>query len=427
MSVSANQNTVGMPLAGLRVIELGHWGAAPFCSYQLADMGAEVIKIEGPEHFDGARHISRPLEKPDADGYYFMGVNRNKRSLCVDIKTEQGREVMLRLLSQADVFVENYRPGVVDGLGIGYEAVAARNPRLIYCSISAFGQTGPLRNKPGMDIVVQAKGGVMSLTGEEGRAPVRVGASMADWTAGWMSCVGVLGALHARERYGFGQKVEISLLDGQVSLLSNYIPGFFRTGEPSQPFGSGHPQLAPYEAFSASDGYMIVACLTEGFWKALCKLLDLEELISDERFLTNDARTRHRQALHEILEAKLRHRTRAEWETAMEAVDIPCTPIAKLDEVLNSPQVVHNRMVQSVEHPVLGELKMAGLPINFSKTPGSIRLPPPLLGEHTRSILAEIGYDQNEIAALISSAAVSVAEAGQNMSDAPHTSGSTHS
>lgn len=409
MSAVTAGPTGQMPLEGVRIIELGHWGAAPFCTAQLADMGAEVIKIEGPEHFDGARTISRPLENPEADGYYFLGVNRNKRSLCVDIKTPEGVEVMKRLLKTADIFIENYRPGVVESLGIDYEAVAPSNPRLIYCSISAFGQSGPLRQKPGMDIVVQAMGGVMSLTGEVGRAPVRVGASMGDWTAGWMACVGILGALHARERYGFGQKVEIALLDGQVSLLSNYIPGFFRTGEPSQPFGSGHPQLAPYEAFKASDGYMIVACLTDGFWRSLCKLLGHEELLVDPRFIDNDSRTRHRHALHEILENVLKNKPRAEWESAMEAVDIPCTPISSLDEVLNSPQVRHNKMVQTVQHPVHGEIRMAGIPIRFGKTPGSIRLPPPLLGEHTQAVLAEIGYSGAEIDKLIGTAVFNVA------------------
>ena len=394
------------PLDNLRVIELGHWGAAPFCASQLADMGAEVIKIEGPEHFDEARKISRPLENPEADGYYFMGVNRNKRSLCVDLKTAEGVAVMRDLLKTADIFIENYRPGVVDALGIGYEDIARINPRLIYCSISAFGQSGPLVNKPGMDIVVQAMGGVMSLTGEAGRPPVRVGSSMADWTAGWMSCVGILGALHARERFGFGQKVDIALLDGQVSLLSNYVPGFFKTGEPNQPFGSGHPQFAPYEAFTASDGFMIVACLTQGFWCSLCRMLGREELITDARFVDNDIRTRHREILHELLEADFKQKTRAEWAAMMEALDIPCAPIHRLEEVLNSEQIAHNRMVQSVIHPVVGEIKVAGVPIHLNKTPGSIRRPPPLLGQHSREVLAEIGYDGARIDALLHSGAV---------------------
>lgn len=406
MSPPSAPSRLPPPLAGLTVVEMGHWGAAPFCACQLADMGADVIKLEGPRHFDEARRVARPVEHPEADGYYFLGVNRNKRSLCVDLKSAEGLAVAQDLLGRADVFVENYRPGVVDSLGIGYEAMARRNPRLVYCSISAFGQSGPLRDKPGMDIVVQAMGGVMSLTGEEGRPPVRVGASMADWTAGWMSCVGILGALHARERYGFGQKVDISLLDGQVSLLSNYVPGFFRTGEPSRPFGSGHPQFAPYEAFATRDGYMIVGCLTEAFWRALCKLLGRTDLPADPRFVDNDSRTRHREELHALLEAHFLTRPRAEWAEAMKADDIPCAPIARLEEVLDSPQIRHNGMIETVVHPVIGEIKVAGIPIRLDRTPGSIRRPPPLLGEHSRDILAELGYPAERIAALLRSAAV---------------------
>jgi crotonobetainyl-CoA:carnitine CoA-transferase CaiB-like acyl-CoA transferase len=387
------------PLDGILVIDLSRVLAGPYCTMELADMGATVIKVEIPGSGDDTRAYGPPFL--NGESTYFMSVNRNKKSLTLNLKHARGKEILRQLLAKGDVLVENFRPGTLDGLGFGYEAVRALNPKLIYCSISGFGQTGPYAQRPGYDLIAQAEGGVMSLTGEPDAPPIKVGLSFADITAGMNAFSGILLALLARQRTGEGQHVDVSLLDCQVSLLTYQAGIFFATGKNPERLGNKHPSITPYETFEARDGHIIIACGNQGFWERFCKLAGLEDLLADERFGTMKKRVENRAELTPLVAAAVRQRTRQEWYKLLDREGIPCGLIKNVAEVCTDPQVVARDMVAQLNHPTAGPINVNGIPIKLSATPGEVKEAPPLLGQHTDEILSEIlGYTPEQIAEL---------------------------
>jgi crotonobetainyl-CoA:carnitine CoA-transferase CaiB-like acyl-CoA transferase len=387
------------PLDGILVIDLSRVLAGPYCTMELADMGATVIKIEIPGSGDDTRAYGPPFLHGAST--YFMSVNRNKKSMTLNLKHARGKEILSQLLQRGDVLVENFRPGTLDGLGFGYEAVHTLNPKLIYCSISGFGQTGPYAERPGYDLIAQAEGGVMSLTGEPESSPVKVGLSFADITAGMNAFSGILLALLARQRTGEGQRVDVSLLDCQVSLLTYQAGIYFATGKSPERLGNKHPSIIPYETFEASDGHIIIACGNQGFWEKFCKLSGLEHLVADDRFTTMKKRVENRAELTPVVAAAVKTRTRREWYELLDREGIPCGLIKNVAEVCTDPQVLARDMVVQLNHPTAGAIRVNGVPIKLSSTPGEVNQPPPLLGQHTEAILSEIlGYPANQIAEL---------------------------
>lgn len=386
------------PLSGYTVLDLTRWLAGPYATSWLGDMGADVIKIERPGTGDDERHIDKAL--PNDTCGYFVGVNRSKRSMTLDLSKPEGREVLLLMARSADVIIESYRPGTMERLGLGYEDIAEANPRILYCSISAFGQEGPLRDQPGMDIIAQAIGGMMALTGEPGRPPLRAGVPIADLTAAMLSVSLIALGLLARERFDIGQKVSVSLLDGQISLLANYLPGFFVTGEPRDPVGNAHPQIVPYQPFETRDGHVLVACLTEAFWRRFCGAIQLGNLAEDPRFASNAMRCANRGELIPTLEATMRTKSTAHWLDLLRRVDVPCAPINDLAAIVRDPQVAFNGMIVEIDHPLAGKVRIPGNPMKMSSTPARISRPAPLLGEHTDEVLGAYGISAERIAAL---------------------------
>jgi crotonobetainyl-CoA:carnitine CoA-transferase CaiB-like acyl-CoA transferase len=386
------------PLGGLKVLDLTRVLAGPFLTQMLGDLGAEILKIEAPGGGDETRTFAPHV---NGESHYFMGLNRHKKSLVIDLKAPEGVDLVRRLAAQADVLVENFRPGVMDRLGLGYAALSAANPRLVFCSISGFGMTGPFRDKPSFDIVTQAMSGALSLNGEPGRAPIKLGLPLGDMVGGIYGSVGVLSALHERAGTGRGRLVDISLHDGMLGMLGYLAQIFFVTGKDPKPVGSGHPNIAPYGAFPASDGLIIIACLIQGFWSRLCEALECPQLADDPRFATGKDRLANRDALNETLSAITRTRTVADWEQRLAAKDVPHAPILGVGAALNHPHSLARDMVVSAEHPAAGTVRMVGRPIKF---PGMTQAPlkaSPLLGQHTVEVLKEqLGLDDAMIGQL---------------------------
>ncbi|MFQ5881039.1 MAG: CaiB/BaiF CoA transferase family protein [Candidatus Methylomirabilales bacterium] len=387
------------PLEGLKVIDLSRILAGPYCTMLLGDMGAEVVKVENPAGGDDTRGWGPPFI--NGESAYFLSINRNKKSITLNLKADRGREILSVLLQQADVLVENFRPGTLEKAGFGYEAVQRLNPRLIYCSISGFGHTGPETQRPGYDLIIQGESGVMSLTGLPDGPPLKVGLSVADIVAGMYAVQGILLALVARERYGKGQKIDIALLDSMISLLTYQAGIFFTTGQSPHRMGNLHPTITPYEPFEAQDGYFNVAVGNDVLWARLCQILGREELINDPRFATGAKRVENRAVLRPMLEKALKARSVQEWLQILNEAGIPCGPINSLAEVFAGPQVKAREMIVEVPHPALGTVKMTGVPLKLSATPGQIKHPPPLLGEHTEEVLrAWLGMSAAEIQGL---------------------------
>ncbi len=385
------------PIEDLLVIDLTRALAGPFCTVMLSDLGARVIKVETPDGGDDTRGWGPPFL--GAESAYFLSVNRNKESLTLNLKDPRGSSIMTRLLERADVLVENFRPGIMERFGLGYSALHERFPRLIYASISGFGQDGPSRERTAYDLILQGMGGIMGITGEEGGAPVKVGVAIADICAGMYAAFGILAALHVRERTGRGQLVDAALLDGQVSWLTYAAGYYFATGENPGRMGSGHPTIVPYQAFRTADGYVNVAVGSEAIWHRFAEVVE-PALLDDPRYATNPTRVAHRRELIEFLEEIFLKRATAQWTAILDGVGVPCGPILTVAEVFDDPQVRHRKMLQELRHPTAGVIKQTGLPVKFSETPGRIRSAPPTLGQHTDAILKDLGYAAEEIAHL---------------------------
>jgi crotonobetainyl-CoA:carnitine CoA-transferase CaiB-like acyl-CoA transferase len=383
---------MGGALDDLLVVDLTRILTGPYCTMMLADMGARVIKVEPPAG-DDTRHWGPPFL--ETESAYFLSVNRNKESVVLDLKTEGDRDALLRLAERADVVVENFRPGTMERLGLGYERLQARNPGLIMASVSGFGATGPGSRRPGYDVLAQAMGGLMAVTGEPGGPPLKAGFSVADIGAGMWAAFGILAALHARSRTGRGQWLETSLFETILSWQTYQAGNFFATGRDPEPLGTAHPNIAPYQALRCQDGYLVVACGNDTLWQRMTEALGID-WGDDPRYRTNPDRVRHRKALVEALEAHLsRWSTEAAWE-ALDQAGVPAGPIQAFSQVYQDPQVLARDMLVEVEHPVAGPVRMTGIPLKLSATPGSVRRPPPTLGQHTAAVLREFGVSGEE-------------------------------
>ena len=369
----------------------------------LGDLGADVVKVEQPGTGDNARGMPPFVSDESAP---FMTFNRNKRSLALNLKAAGGREIALRLADRADVFLENFKPGTIERLGLGYDAVGARNPRIVYCSISGFGQTGPYRERGGFDLITQGMSGLMSITGEEDGPPLRVPLPISDLASGMFAAIGILAALAARARTGRGQRLETSLLESAIALSVYEAAQYFATGEIPQRLGAGHRTSAPYQAFRTKDGWITLGGAAQNFWVRLCDLLGLPHLATDARFATNADRLKHRKELAALLQARFERETTAHWLERLEQEGIPAGPIYTYDQAFADPQVRQRGMVVEMQHPVAGRMRGLGIPIKLSGTPGAIRRPAPLLGQHTAEILAELGYGPADLERLKTSGVI---------------------
>ena len=397
------------PLAGLTVIELAHIMAGPVCGRMLADMGADVIKVERVPGGDTARGFI----PPDIDGEpaAFMMMNRNKRGIAVDLKTEQGREIVRKLLATADVVIENYRKGTMERLGLGYDVLSAENPGLIYCEVSGFGRSGPLADLGGFDLVAQGMSGLMSITGESpDRPPVKCGPPVTDITAGILAAMGTLAAVVERNKSGKGQRVDTSLFEAGITQTFWQSAIALATGESPGPMGSAHPLNAPYEAFQTKDGWLTLGGSSQVVWKRLPAVVERLELLDDPRFAENQHRMSHRAELHDELSSAFATRTTADWLERLEAAGVPAGPVLSIGQMLEHPQTLARDMVVSARHSKLGDTKTLGFPVKFSETPASVDTGAPVLGEHTAEVLRNLGYSDATIASLLDEGIVSGAE-----------------
>jgi crotonobetainyl-CoA:carnitine CoA-transferase CaiB-like acyl-CoA transferase len=383
------------PLAGVTVVDLTRVLSGPYCTMLLADMGARVIKIERPRTGDDTRAWGPPFIGDESA--YFLSINRNKESVTLDFKHPDGRRVLDDLIARADVVVENFRPGTLACLELDYAALSKRHPRLVYCSISGFGQTGPRRDLPGYDAILQAEGGLMSITGDADGPPFRLGVAIADLVSGMFAANGIALALLARERTGRGQLVDVAMLDSVAALLTYQAANVFATGRAPRRMGNKHPMIVPYETFPASDGDFVLAVGNDDQWQRLCRAARLEDLGRDDRFRTNRQRVERREELREILSRVFVQRTRADWIALLTEAGVPAGAVKNVEEVLKDPQIAFRHMVEQVTHPSAGVMQVLGVPVKLSETPGCIRTPPPRLGEHTRAVLEELGVGGGEI------------------------------
>jgi crotonobetainyl-CoA:carnitine CoA-transferase CaiB-like acyl-CoA transferase len=375
------------PLAGIRVLDLTRVLAGPFCSMMLGDMGAEVIKVEEPGKGDDTRSWP-PFSGGEAT--YFMSVNRNKKSLTLNLKAPEGQEILRSLIKKGDVLLENFRPGTMDKLGFGYAALAQLNPRLVYCSISGFGESGPEAGRAGYDLVVQAESGLMDITGFPDGPPVKSGTSIADLVAGMSAAHGVVLALLARAKTRRGQKVEISMLDAMAALLTYQAGIYFATGQRPVRRGNAHPSIAPYEVFTAADGFVTLGVANNSLWQRCCSALERPELATDSQYDTEAKRVENRMTLIPLLNEILSARTADEWLKRFEAAGVPAGRIKSVPEVCESEHLKARGMIATMPHPTAGQVRVMGMPVRLDATPGALVLPPPRLGEHTDEILRRV-------------------------------------
>lgn len=375
-------------LQGIKVVDLTRILSGPFCTMILADMGADVIKIEPPQG-DDTRQWGPPFI--ETESAYFLSVNRNKKSLVLNLKTTEGRAILLDLVKDADIVVENFRPGTLAKLGINYEVLRARNERVILASISGFGQSGPYTHKPGYDVIAQGMGGLMSVTGEPGHAPVKAGYSLADIGSGMWATIGILLALQVRHSTRTGQWIDASLMDTMVSWQTYLAGNYFATGKNPQPMGGAHPNIAPYQVFKAQDLYFNIAVGNDSLWRSFCKVMNLD-CVEDPRFVTNDKRVENREVLIPMLQEIFATQPAAHWVELLEGAGIPAGPVNQLSDIFNDPHVLAREMLVTMEHEKVGTIKQVGIPVKLSDTPGQVLTPPPVLGQHSYEILASMGF-----------------------------------
>lgn len=388
-----------LPLEDVKIIDLSHALAGPFCSTMLADFGAQIIKIEPPGSGDIARGWGTPLPGGETD--YFVSLHRNKKGVALDLKNPVGKETLLRMIERADVVLENYRVGALNRLGLDYETARKRNPGIIYCSVSGFGQDGPYRDRPAMDLIVQAESGMISVTGEAGGRGARAGVSIADLTAGMNAAFGIMLALRVKEKTGVGQIVDVSMLEGQIGLLGNMIGSYCASGEIPGPLGTAYKALLPYQTFRTKSSDLAIAVGSDKLWKGFCPAIGCPELTDDPRFRTNPDRNKNRPALIAKLQEVFLTRTYEEWETDLVKGGIPVGVVNNLAQVVEHPQVKARGALVSMDHPTAGKVRMAGPSVRLSGTPGSIRTPSPKLGQHTEEVMRDLlGMSADEIAGM---------------------------
>jgi formyl-CoA transferase len=387
-------------LEGVRVLDLSRVLAGPYCTMMLADLGAEVIKIEAPGLGDDTRHWGPPFTA-GGESAYFLCVNRNKRSMTLNLKSDQGIQILKELIQLSDVLVENFRVDTLEKWGLSYEVLQRLRPGLIYCTITGYGYTGPYRHLPGYDFIIQAQGGVMSITGPEEGEPYKVGVAIADITAGLFASNSILAALYDHQTSGRGQRIDISLLDSQIAWLANVGSNYLISGEKPLRYGNAHPNIVPYQTFKASDGYFALGIGNDGQWKQFCERTGKNEWAKDYRFKTNADRVENRKILIPLLEDLFRQYEIAHWLFVLESIGVPCGPINSIDQLSDDPQVKAREMVIQVVHPSSGIIKMVASPLKIPTAPVEVRLPPPMLGEHTEQILHDLlGYDQKAVKGL---------------------------
>jgi formyl-CoA transferase len=387
-------------LADIKVLDLSRVLAMPYCSMMLGDLGAEIIRVERPDVGDETRHWGPPWAG-ELSAYYLC-TNRNKKCITIDLKKQEGQEIIHRLARRSDIFLENFLPGNLAEMNLGYEDIKALNPKIIYASVTGYGQNGPYRDFPGFDFIIQAQGGLMSVIGDSDGPPMKVGVAIVDITAGLFACSAILAALHYREQTGIGQHIDIALLDAQIAWLANQASNYLVSGKVPRRMGNAHPNIVPYETYQAKDGiYIALGVGNDNQWRKLCKLAKLEHLMDDPRYASNPKRVENRKELVSILQKIFLQKDSGEWIKLLTEAEIPSGPINTIDRVFADPQVLSREMLVGMEHPAIGPIKLVGSPMKLSETPVQYRIPPPLLGEHTEEILRDVlGYDKAKIARL---------------------------